>query len=238
CELEPDSERIAAQLRDHGLRAPLGSGHVPRQAGELFRFALEEPRDVASGGERLLTRASQHDRAHAFVASELLEQTRQLVACRHRDPVQLLGDVERDRRHVAVALESQAVQLRHAVTPSSRRTRRRIFPDGLFGSAVTKRYSRGRLKRASVSDARQCASSSCSVAVPTTTATTRWPRRSSGAPMTATSATPGWRASTSSTSSGWMFSPPDTIMSSTRPTTHRSPSSSMWPTSPVLYQPS
>ena len=64
------------------------------------------------------------------------------------------------------------------------------------------------------------------------------PSRSSGAPITATSRTPGWLASTSSTSTGWMFSPPETIMSSTRPSTQRSPSASRWPVSPVWYQPS
>ena len=71
------------------------------------------------------------------------------------------------------------MHLGHAFTSWSRSSRRRIFPDGLFGSESTKRYSRGRLKRAS-EDARQCASSSASVAVATTTATTRCPRRSSG----------------------------------------------------------
>ena len=45
--------------------------------------------------------------------------------------------------------------------------------------------------------------------------------------------TPGCAASTSSTSSGWMFSPPETIMSSTRPSSQRSPSSSRCPVSPV-----
>ena len=41
------------------------------------------------------------------------------------------------------------MQLGHAFTSWSRSSRRRIFPDGLFGSESTKRYSRGRLKRAS-----------------------------------------------------------------------------------------
>ena len=60
--------------------------------------------------------------------------------------------------------------------------RRRILPEGLFGSSATKRYSRGRLKRASVVEARQRASSSSAVAPSsaTTIATTRWPQRSSG----------------------------------------------------------
>ena len=95
-----------------------------------------------------------------------------------------------------------------------------------------KRYSRGRLKRAS-GESRQWASSSSSVAVPTTTAVTCWPRRSSATPITATSRTAGCAARTSSTSSGCTFSPPETIMSSTRPSIQRSPSSSRCPVSPV-----
>ena len=47
------------------------------------------------------------------------------------------------------------------------------------GATGTRRYSRGRLNRAS-GEARQCASSSSAVTSPTTTATTRCPRRSSG----------------------------------------------------------
>ncbi len=105
------------------------------------------------------------------------------------------------------------------------------------GARRQKRYSLGRLNRAS-GDARQWASSASAVTSPTTIATTRCPRRSSGTPTTATSRTAGCRASTSSTSSGWMFSPPEMIMSSTRPSIQRSPSSSRWPVSPVWYQPS
>ena len=72
----------------------------------------------------------------------------------------------------------------------------------------------------------------------TTKATTRWPKRASSAPTTATSRTDGCRASTSSTSVGCTFSPPLRIMSSIRPTSHRSPSSSRWPRSPGKYHPS
>ena len=61
---------------------------------------------------------------------------------------------------VGVALDPEPVVLAHS---SSRSMRRRIFPDGLFGSSDTKRYSRGRLKRASDSDARQKASRSSAV---------------------------------------------------------------------------
>ena len=109
------------------------------------------------------------------VAVELGEEARQLVAREHRDPVELPGHVQRDRRHAAVAvvLDPESVVLAHTLSfGSSRRTLRRIFPDALFGSDATSRYSRGRLNRAS-GEARQCASSSSAVASPTTTATTR-----------------------------------------------------------------
>ena len=52
---------------------------------------------------------------------------------------------------VCIALDPEAVVFGHTLSfVSSRRILRRIFPDALFGSAGTKRYSRGRLKRASV----------------------------------------------------------------------------------------
>ena len=59
-------------------------------------------------------------------------------------------------------------------------------------------------------------STSASVTAPTTTAMTASPQWSSGTPTTATSATHGCRASTFSTSAGYTFSPPVTIMSFTR----------------------
>ena len=104
----------------------------------------------------------EHHEANGSVAVELLEDGAQLVARVHGDPVELPGYVERDRRDAAigVSLDPEAVVLAH---DSSRSMRRRIFPDGLFGSSETKRYSRGRLKRANVSDARQKASRPSSV---------------------------------------------------------------------------
>ena len=72
----------------------------------------------------------------------------------------------------------------------------------------------------------------------TTNAVTAWPQRSSGSPTTTTSATAGQHTSAASISSGYTFSPPVLIMSSTRPETHRSPSSSATARSPVKYQPS
>ena len=64
------------------------------------------------------------------------------------------------------------------------------------------------------------------------------PRRSSGMPATAHSATSGDRRITSATSSGKTLRPPRLIMSDTRPSIQRKPSSSMRPRSPVWNQPS
>ena len=47
-------------------------------------------------------------------------------------------------------VDPEAVVARSRTGCPSRSMRRRILPDGLFGSSSTKRYSRGRLKRASV----------------------------------------------------------------------------------------
>ncbi|OBI91719.1 class I adenylate-forming enzyme family protein [Mycobacterium asiaticum] len=57
-------------------------------------------------------------------------------------------------------------------------------------------------------------------------------------PTTAASRTPSAPASTSSTAPGNTFSPPRLIMSETRPSSHRKPSSSNQPRSPVWNQPS
>ena len=106
---------------------------------------------------------------------------RELITGEHRDPVELPGDVQGDRCD-ALCGSCSTRNPSNSVTPSLRfvsQDLRRIFPDALFGSAGTKRYSRGRLKRAS-GEARQCASSSSAVTSPTTTATTRVPSRSSG----------------------------------------------------------
>ena len=68
----------------------------------------------------------------------------------------------------------------------------------------------------------------------TTNATGTWPRMSSGAATTATSAK---RPSPCSASCTWMmltFSPPRLMMSSLRPAIHTAPLSSTWPKSPVL----
>src|SRR5439155_20842568 len=174
----------------------------------LFGRSLAEGGDVAAGRERR-PRPVEHDRAHRFVGAELVEDASELLPRRHRDAVQLPGDVERDRRHAVRDRNTEAVVVRHVVTLSVRSRRRRIFPEGLFGSSPTKRYSRGRFQRASSSSARQNASSSSAAVSGSTTtkATTRWPSLSSAAPTTATSTTFGCRATTSSTSNGWTFSP-------------------------------
>ena len=73
--------------------------------------------------------------------------------------------------------------------------------------------------------------------VTTTKAFRRWPNCSSSTPMTATSSTASWSASRSSTSRGKTFSPPETIISSSRPSTNRRPPASKCPTSPEDIRP-
>ena len=82
---------------------------------------------------------------------ELGEDRGELVARSHRDAVELPGDVERDRRDRARRARpgTRRSSLMHLAVVSSRSILRRIFPDALFGSESTRRYSRGRLKRAS-----------------------------------------------------------------------------------------
>ena len=167
-ELEADAEGVALQLRDHRLRAALRRGDVPVQARELLRARLEEAGDVAAGGERPAG-AGDDDEAHGLVGAELAEHLVELGARAERHAVELAGDVERDRRHAALGLDAEALVLGHVVTLSSRRSRRSSLPDGLLGRSSTKRYSRGRLNRASVSEARQCASSSSAVSAPSAT---------------------------------------------------------------------
>jgi hypothetical protein len=60
----------------------------------------------------------------------------------------------------------------------------------------------------------------------------------SGTPITAASAISSCVISSSSTSCGKTFSPPETIMSSSRPSMNSRPASSKWPTSPDDITPS
>jgi hypothetical protein len=152
-ELEPNSEAVALERRDHRLGAALGGGDVVRKPRDVPRRSLEEARDVASGGE-CTARAAQDDEPNALVSVELLEHAAELVARVHGDAIEFAGHVERDGRDAAlgVVLDPEPVVLAHSL---SRSMRRRIFPDGLFGSSGTNRYSRGRLNLANVSEARQ-----------------------------------------------------------------------------------
>ena len=80
--------------------------------------------------------------------------------------------------------------------------------------------------------------SSASSAVPTTTATTRWPHSASGTPKTSACST--WRCSRSrsATAGTGIFTPPLITTSSMRPTIWSRPSSSKRPASEVRNQPS
>ena len=152
-ELEPDAEAVPVECRDHRLRAALRRRHVVGEARDVPGRPLEESRDVTARREGF-ARAPRTTKRIVVVAIELLEDAAQLVARVHGDPVELPGNVQRDRCDTSfgVALDAEAVVLAHVW---SRSMRRRIFPDGLFGSSGTKRYSRGRLNRASASDSRQ-----------------------------------------------------------------------------------
>ena len=57
-----------------------------------------------------------------------------------------------------------------------------------------------------------------------TMATTSWPQRSDGRPATTTSATAGWLMMACSTSSAKIFSPPELMVTESRPSSSISPS--------------
>src|SRR6185312_1106832 len=109
------------------------------------------------------------------------------------------------------------------------------LPIALRGRLSTSRTSRGRLCAESC-----CATKSinaCGSASPTTNATIRWPRSSSGTPITAASSTPAWPSSTVSISPAPTRKPPVLIRSTdSRPTIRCMRSPSIVATSPVRYQ--
>src|SRR6185295_3098348 len=120
------------------------------------------------------------------------------------------GTVEQRRRVAGGGkrLAERGGQLLHAVRVAEANHFSRLFctlPMAFRGSASSRRSSRGSLYGASASRANARRSSSViGGAVPargTTQAVTRSPHTGSGTPMTATSATTGWRASTASISS-------------------------------------
>ncbi len=111
---------------------------------------------------------------------------------------------------------------------SSSSSRLSTFPVGVRGSSSTNTTSRGIANRATRRRryARTMSSSSRAPGRTVTNATSRCPNSSSGTPTTAASATPGSSVSASSTGRGNTFSPPETIMSSSRPATNNRPSAS------------
>ena len=88
-ELEPDAEAVAVQLRDHGLGAALGRGHVDVQVRERLGVALHEHADVAARRECVVAGPAQHDDAYRRVGAELAEDLRELVARAHAHAVEL-----------------------------------------------------------------------------------------------------------------------------------------------------
>src|SRR5262245_52222645 len=240
-QLETGPHRIPVDRGDDWLPAPLGGGERVAPQLEIGGGQREELGHVAAGAERLAAGATNNHDPHGLVALEGSKDPRELVSHRDRHRVHLRLAVDPDGRDGAGALDAQELAHgRTSVYRPSRSSRRSILPEAVFGISVTKTKRRGRLKLASSPLARQCRSSMSAVSpgAATTNATTRSPHFSSGSPITATSFTPSRRARTSSISTGWMFSPPLMIMSSTRPATQRSPSESSQPMSPVKYQPS
>ena len=93
------------------------------------------------------------------------------------------------------------------------------FPEGVRGSAEASSTRFGTLKpgqRLGAVAAQVVRASTSEPLSSTTTAVTACCHSGSSRPITAASATCGWRSSTSSTSAGTTFSPPLTIMSSIR----------------------
>src|SRR3990167_1081771 len=229
-QLEAGPHREPVDRGDHRLPAALGRGERVAPHLEVRRRQGEEFGHVATGAERLPAGAADDDHPHGIVGLECREDPRELVAHRHRHRVHLGLTVDPQGRHGARRPHSQ--ELAHEPTSvyrPSRSSRRRIFPEAVLGISRTNTKRRGRLKLARAPPPRQCRSSAAAEnpgARGTTKARTRSPHFSSGSPITATSATSGCCARTSSTSIGWMFSPPLMIMSSARPATHRRPSAS------------
>src|SRR5204863_9110613 len=113
------------------------------------------------------------------------------------------------------------------------------LPVAFRGSSSTNSTSRGTLKPARLDLTYFLTSSSLSFSpsLVATKALSAWPNFSSSTPTTATSLTASCLARRSSTSAGNTFSPPETIISSSRPSTNSRPSSSTSPTSPVDINP-
>ncbi len=102
-----------------------------------------------------------------------------------------------------------------------RRTARlSILPTGVFGSSPMKRKDLGILYEASLPLKWDLSPSSVNLepSFGTTAATTASPHLGSGAPTTTACSTSGWSAMSCSTSAGYTFSPPVTIISFFRPT--------------------
>ena len=170
-------------------------------AGEYLERKMPDARlAIVEGGGH-----SMHEDSHAGEVAELIAK---LVEPRQR----LSVDVA-DSGHAPSS------------PPSSTRFLRSTFPVGLRGSSSTNVTCRGTLCRASCSRTSDRTSSVVSDAPgrTTTNATSACPNRSSGTPTTATSWMSGCWPNSSSTSIGNTFSPPDTIMSSSRPSMNKQP---------------
>ena len=73
-ELQPDTEHVTVQPRDHGLGTALGSGDVLRELRDRPRACLEEPGDVTARGERVAG-SGENDEPHRRVRVELVNES-------------------------------------------------------------------------------------------------------------------------------------------------------------------
>src|SRR5581483_6312063 len=111
--------RLGARL--DGVVRARGAG-VVRLGARTVPPVLPELRDVGSGGERLLPRAAEDDRADLRVPPEVLDDRRQPRPHRQVEGVPDVRPVEDDRRDPAGALDQELVT--HAVSPGGTAGRR------------------------------------------------------------------------------------------------------------------
>src|SRR5262249_14093467 len=141
-------------------------------------------------------------------------------------PLRRRGDLPDPHRRQAAVGGDREAELRHGPAPSGGTAAARCCLSSRLstlravgrGSGPVSWALLGHWKGARRSR-HQAMISSADAALPAAgviTACTASPQAGSGSPMTATSATAGWRASTASTSAGLMFSPPLMIMSLAR----------------------
>src|SRR5262249_51134143 len=179
-------------------------------------------------------------RSHAAAQLASFKQPRRLEIVDELPRTPATGQVQRPLLVERIAA-AQAGSPAASAGSRSRRANFWPFPDGVRGNSSIGRTSSGHFCRARPAASRWERTASSAGTSPfgsgRTNAQACSPSRASGAATTATSATPGMRSTSSSTSRAETFSPPRMMMSFLRATMDRKPSASRTPTSPVAYQP-